>query len=206
MAIGYVRPARPGDAAEIARIQLATWRTAYRRFLPATVLNDLDNGWMTERWREAIIAPPTSEHHVLVAIDQVRNATATAEAASAYPVGFAAIGPADDATLAPNETLVDLGQAVGAVTELLVEPRWGRRGHGSRLLSACVDLWRSDQKGMAVSWAFFDDHAMRTFLETAGWAADGGRRALDLDDLLVPQIRFHTSINSGSTQVHVTSA
>ena len=31
-----------------------------------------------------------------------------------------------------------------AVTDLLVEPRWGRRGHGSRLLAASVDLWRED--------------------------------------------------------------
>ena len=33
---------------------------------------------------------------------------------------------------------------VAAVTDLLVEPRWGRRGHGSRLLAASVDLWRTD--------------------------------------------------------------
>jgi GNAT superfamily N-acetyltransferase len=215
MALGFVRPARPADAAEIARIQLATWRTAYRRLLPTTVVNDIDEEWMVARWRDAIIAPPTPEHHVLVAVDTAVGDVAvgsddgeplTAGAASAYPVGFAAIGPADDAALAPDETLTDLGTAVGAVTELLVEPRWGRRGHGSRLLSACVDLWRSDRRSVAVSWAFADDHVTRRFLETAGWAADGGRRALDLDDLLVPQIRLHTSILHDDFQPHVTSA
>src|SRR5256885_8302486 len=34
MALGYVRPARPDEAEEIARIQLSTWRIAYRRLLP----------------------------------------------------------------------------------------------------------------------------------------------------------------------------
>src|SRR3954447_10388268 len=38
MALGFVRPARPDDAEEIARIQLSTWRTAYRRMFPAHVL------------------------------------------------------------------------------------------------------------------------------------------------------------------------
>ena len=41
-----------------------------------------------------------------------------------------------------------------SVTDLLVEPRWGRRGHGSRLLAACVDLWRDgrlhDRPGLGV--------------------------------------------------------
>src|SRR5688572_23600289 len=30
-----VRPARPEDAAEVARVQVVTWRTAYRDVLPA---------------------------------------------------------------------------------------------------------------------------------------------------------------------------
>ena len=42
MALGYVRPARPDEADDIARIQLSTWRTAYRRLLPRHVLDDLE--------------------------------------------------------------------------------------------------------------------------------------------------------------------
>ena len=38
-----VRPARPADAADIARIQLVTWRTAYRSVLPAAVLDEWDD-------------------------------------------------------------------------------------------------------------------------------------------------------------------
>jgi len=82
------------------------------------------------------------------------------------------------------------------VTDLLVEPRWGRRGHGSRLLAASVDLWRTDRFTTALAWAFDADAAMRAFLTSAGWELDGATRALDVDGLLVPQIRLHTSLET----------
>lgn len=184
MAIGFVRPARGSDAGEIARIQLSTWRVAYRRILPARVLDQLDEDWMARRWREAIETAPTSRHRVLVAVEQ---------ADQAYLVGFAASGPADETALAPGEAA--LGDDVAAVTDLLVEPRWGRRGHGSRLLAACVDLWRADDFSTAVAWAYQADLATRKFLTSAGWQPDGAVRALDVDDQLIPQLRLHVDLS-----------
>lgn len=185
MALGYVRPAQPQDAAEISRIQLATWRTAYRRMLPRHVLDDLDEDWMAARWREAIEQPPSPAHRVLVAVEQ---------SAQSYLVGFAAIGPADEAALAPQEPPDALPPGTAAITDLLVEPRWGRRGHGSRLLAACVDSWREDGFGTAVAWAYDQDVATVKFLTSAGWAPDGAARALDVDDMLVPQLRLHADL------------
>lgn len=183
MSLGFVRPARPDDAAEIARIQLSTWRTAYRTMLPRTVLDGLDEAWMAATWREAITEPPTPRHRVLIAIEQ---------ADEDYVAGFAAAGPADPDAQAPEEQ--PLPDDVVAVTDLLVEPRWGRRGHGSRLLAASVDLWRPDGFRTAVAWCFDSDAATQKFLASAGWEPDGATRALDVDDLLVPQLRLHTSL------------
>ena len=109
-------------------------------------------------------------------------------------VGFAAAGPADEQALAPEEPPLPPGHA--AVTDLLVEPRWGRRGHGSRLLSATVDLWREAGFDRAVAWAYEQDAAMAKFLASAGWEPDGAGRALDVDDMLVPQVRFHVSLRA----------
>jgi GNAT superfamily N-acetyltransferase len=190
----YVRVAQPDESDEIARIQLTTWRVAYRRLIPRTVLDQLDAEWLSQRWREAITSPPTPGHRVLVAVEQHERPTAT-EPAQAYRVGFAASGPADDAALAADENHNALGDEVVAVTELLVEPRWGRRGHGSRLLAASVEHWRADGYTTAVAWAFRDDAATVGFLTSAGWAPDGAARALDVDDLLVPQIRLRTSLS-----------
>ncbi len=184
MALGFVRPATPDDAGEIAQIQLSTWRLAYRRILPRHVLDALDEEWMARRWLASIEAPPSARHRVLVAVEQ---------AARSYLVGFAAAGAADEAALAPEEP--PLAPDVASITDLLIEPRWARRGHGSRLLSACVDLWRGDGFTTAVAWAFEADPALPSLLTSAGWEPDGAGRALDVDDLLVPQLRFHTTLS-----------
>jgi GNAT superfamily N-acetyltransferase len=184
MALGYVRPARPEDAAEIARIQLATWRTAYRRMFPPHVLANLDEAYLARGWTEAISSPPSERHRVLVAVEQSE--------AESHTVGFAAFGPADEQALAPEEP--QLPPTVAAVTDLLVEPRWGRRGHGSRLLSAAVTHWRDDGFDYAVAWAYEQDKAMQKFLTSAGWEPDGAGRALDVDDMLVPQLRLHVAV------------
>lgn len=187
MALGYVRAARPDDAGEIARIQLSTWRYAYRRILPHHILDDLDVEWVTQRWQISIEAPPTPRHRVLIAVEQAEES---------YLVGFAASGDVDDAALAPGENPAYFGDDVVAVTDLLVEPRWGRRGHGSRLLAASADLWRADGYRTALAWVFEADAASRAFLGSAGWEPDGVARALDVDDLLVPQLRLHTDLTA----------
>jgi GNAT superfamily N-acetyltransferase len=197
MALGYVRAARPDDAAEIARIQLTTWRYAYRRLLPTRILDQLDQEWITQRWLSAISGPPSERHRVLVAVEQAEESYPGSAASSAWTVGFVASGDADEAALAPGEDADRLGPGatdVAAITDLLVEPRWGRRGHGSRLLAASVDRWREDGFTTALAWAFEADPATRKFLTSAGWEPDGATRALDVDDFLVPQLRFHAAL------------
>jgi GNAT superfamily N-acetyltransferase len=184
MALGFVRPARPEDAAQIARVQLTTWRTVYRRMFPPHVLANLDEAYLARGWSEAIEAAPSQRHRVLIAVEQSDTASEV--------VGFSAAGPADEQALAPEEP--PLPDDVAAITDLLIEPRWGRRGHGSRLLAATVDLWREDGFATAVAWAYDQDKAMQKFLTTAGWEPDGAGRALDVDDMLVPQVRFHVSL------------
>ena len=184
MAIGFVRDARPEDAAEIARIQLETWRTAYRRMFPLHVLANLDEGYLARGWTEAISSAPSSRHRVLISVEQSESAS--------WVVGFAAAGPADEQALAPEEP--PLPDHVAAITDLLIEPRWGRRGHGSRLLAATVDRWREDGFTSAVAWSYDQDVAMQKFLTSAGWEPDGAGRALDVDDMLVPQLRLHTQL------------
>jgi GNAT superfamily N-acetyltransferase len=184
MALGFVRPARREDAAGIARIQLTTWRTAYRSILPRQVLDQLTEDFLAQRWADAVAQPPTPRHRVLVAVEQ---------AAQAHLVGFAASGPPDEQALAPGEEA--LADTTATITDLLVEPRWGRRGHGSRLLAASVEGWRADGFATAVAWVYERDPATRAFLSSAGWLPDGATRALDVDDLLVPQLRLHVSLD-----------
>ena len=180
MADVHVRPARPDDAGEIARIQLAIWRTAYAGVVPSSVLDGVGDEFAIARWRSAISAPPTRNHRVLVAQEQQ------------WTVGFAAFGPADDDDLA-GDAGADPEQTV-AIGTLLVEPRWGRRGHGSRLLAAAVDLAREAGHTVGVTWTLEADSASQSFYRSAGWEPDGTGRALDMNGTAVHEIRLHASL------------
>jgi GNAT superfamily N-acetyltransferase len=174
-----VRPARPADSAEIARIQAVTWRTAYRSVLPLEVLDEWDEAEATAAWHAAVSAPPTPGHGVLVALE------------GQTVVGFAAYGPAE-------LTAAELPDPAGPSTEvstLLVEPRWGRRGHGSRLLAAVADLARNTGAARLQTWLLEPDAVSAGFLESAGWALDGWARTLDTGGAPLREVRWHALID-----------
>ena len=174
-----VRPARPGDADRIARVQLVTWQTAYRSLLPPAVLDDWDGAAVADAWRAAIVSPPTPGHGVLVAVD---GTTVT---------GFAAYGPPEvDEGAGPDPD----GPAT-ELTALLVEPRWGRRGHGSRLVSAVADLCQATGTRRLLTWLPADDTVTARFLDSAGWAPDGWARTLDTGTATIRQHRWHTLLD-----------
>ncbi len=179
MADVSVRPARPDDAAEIARIQLDTWRTAYAEILPTPVLDSLTADDATGAWSAAIGQAPSRTHHVLVAME------------GEWRVGFAAFGPVSEAEHDDPEPDTTI-----ALTPLLVEPRWGRRGHGSRLLAATVDHARRDGMTRAIAWIPERDVASRDFLTSAGWAPDGLVRALDTGAGELREVRLHTQLTT----------
>lgn len=177
MADVSVRAARAENAAEIARIQLDTWRSGYAAILPGAVLESLSSETAQQVWQLAITAPPSPRHHVLMAQEQDRA------------VGFVALGPAHD--LQPGDPEATNTIAIGP---LLVEPRWGRRGHGSRLLAAAVEHARTDGMVRAISWVPENDTASREFLISAGWAPDGLVRALDTGSGELREIRLQVSL------------
>ena len=171
MADVSVRPARPEDAERVARVQLSTWRTAYADLLPAEAL-DVPEVQAAALWLGAVESPPTPQHRLLVAFERDEL------------VGFSASGPCADE---------DVPGAVELLT-LLVEPRWGRRGHGSRLVAASVDFWRGDGFATAVTWAWDRDAVTRAFLSGSGWEPDGTLRGLDTGAQVEHQLRFHTDL------------
>ncbi|HEY9476557.1 MAG TPA: GNAT family N-acetyltransferase [Mycobacteriales bacterium] len=190
MADASVRPARAADTPEIARIQLETWRVAYSSLLPAELLTAVTSEQAQARWTEALTAPPSARHHLLVACEQERV------------VGLVAFGPAD-----PTDTDTDAAgafadepepptaDAVGVILTLLVEPRWGRRGHGSRLLAAAVDHLRADGISHAVAWIPEGDTASISLYESAGWERDGYARTLDADGQQFREIRLYARVD-----------
>ncbi len=156
-----VRLALPAEAAAIAALQRRAWA---ERLPPAALdelADELDLDAMTVSWHQAIVRPPEARYRVLVAVDDggVR--------------GFASTVPSADPDADPA---VD-----GAVDEFAIDPTARRRGHGGRLVNACVDTLRADGFARARWWVDSTDDVLRTFLTAAGWAPDGAHRELGLD-------------------------
>jgi GNAT superfamily N-acetyltransferase len=190
MADVAVRTAVQDDAAEIARIQLETWRIAYASQLPEGALDGVETDAAAARWSEAVAQPPTPAHRVLVAYERAGDGPATT-------VGFAATTPADPSDVeVPNGPDLHDPASTVAIPALVVEPRWGRRGHGSRLLAAVVDLARADGAEYAVTWVLSGDTASQSFYASAGWQPDGTVRELSANGDLVREVRLHASLAS----------
>lgn len=174
-----VRIAWADDAAAVADVQIRCWRERYAGLLPADLLDHLPADEFAAAWRSAITRPTDARQRVLVALER------------AAVHGFAATAPATDADADPG--------ADAEVTELVVDPAAGRRGHGSRLLHAAVDTMRADRFRRAVVWLNATDDTLRAFLTASGWAPDGAHRELDLTgdgSVSVKQVRLHTDLTS----------
>jgi GNAT superfamily N-acetyltransferase len=178
----FVRSARASDAAELARIQVASWQARYDGLVPAAVLSELtsaaaEHRWC-DRWRAAVTSPPTSRHRVLVAVE-------TGAEGERIVAGFTSFGPATDADRWPATD--------AELYELRVDPQRTGRGHGSRLLNAVAGTVADDGFHTLCTWALESDKPLREFLGSAGWEPDGARRQLDMGTP-VPELRLHAAV------------
>ena len=175
MAVGGVRLATVEDADSLAALHRAIWRAAYSELLPAGVLDRLDAPQMQQAWAEAIEGGAT----VLIATEGDNL------------VGFVVAGPAPaDDVAAADGTLPPDASHIMLVSTLLVEPRWGRRGHGSRLLGAAVTLLREAGATRGIVWIPAEDPASLNFYRRAGWNPDGTIRTLDADGRPLRELRL----------------
>jgi ribosomal protein S18 acetylase RimI-like enzyme len=176
MAHAAVRPATPADAGEMARIQLSTWRIAYAELLPAEVLSGLDHEYTAAEWRRMIERSPAT---VLVATE------------GDWLVGFGVAGgaPGEESADAAGNPPTD-AETVTQILALLVEPRWGRRGHGGRLLAELAAAQRGAGASRGICWVPEADGASLSFYRRAGWEPDGTVRTLDVGGRPVREVRL----------------
>ena len=167
------RLAWPDDAGSIARVQIAAWRDMYADVLAPDVLESLDVDDFAERWTVSLTKPQDARIRVLVALDR------------ADVRGFALVHPSFD----PDADQVTDGE----VGELVVDPEHRGEGHGSRLLQAAMDTLAADKFTRVRWWIASTDDALRDFVTSSGWEADGAHRELqDEAGNTVKQVRLHT--------------
>lgn len=189
MAIAAVRAAARTDVDEIARIQADTWSAAYASLVPEAAIEQLRGPEARVAWAAAV-----EGGHVLVATE------------GPWTVGFVAasiapddIEPAqrgqDPAAGASSGRDAVSGRSWGEIGTLLVEPRWGRRGHGGRLLAAAAEALRRDGALYGLAWVPEADEASRRFYARAGWETDGAVRAFDTGDGTLREVRLTGSLD-----------
>ncbi|SDC31163.1 GNAT family N-acetyltransferase [Actinokineospora iranica] len=185
MAEAAVRPALPADVGEIARIQSVTWQTGFAGILPPDVLAGFDVAAAAEQWRQTIEQGPAT---VFVATE------------GAWVVGFCGAGPSPESeSAAANDTPVEDAATVALIGTILVEPRWGRRGHGGRLLTAATAAARAGGSTRGICWVPEQNKAMVGFFRRAGWVPDGVVRTLDAGGRPLREIRVTGSLDLRTT-------
>lgn len=176
MSLARVRPAVVSDAAEIARIQRETWRSAYTELLGEAAVAELDTVELEKTWAETIEYPGT---RVFLAAE------------GEFTVGFCVAGRAPAGEVAAADgSLPDDASVTALIASLLVEPRWGRRGHAGRLLATAAAWLREDGAKRGISWVAQTDHSSLGFFRRAGWSPDGTVRILDTGSTNVREVRL----------------
>src|ERR671936_2052912 len=141
--ISTVRPADSSDAAAIAQVHVASWRSTYRGLLPDDFLASLDEPAYTERWGR-ILAEPTSRVYVAADGPDV--------------VGFASGG---------RERAGESGYEGELYAIYVLRPSQGR-GHGRRLVQAVVSGLRELGLEDMIVWVLRDNSGARKFYERLG--------------------------------------
>ena len=138
-----VRPAKLRDAAAIARVHVASWRSTYANLLPDDFLASLTESAYADRWRR-VVAEGSSRVFVVEEAGEV--------------VGFASGG---------RERAGESGFA-GELYAIYVMEGFQRRGHGRELVRAVVGGLRGMGLGDMIIWVLRDNQPARGFYERLG--------------------------------------
>jgi ribosomal protein S18 acetylase RimI-like enzyme len=141
--VSLVRPAEVSDAAAIARVHVATWRSTYRGLLPEEFLTSLDVRGYTDRWRR-IVADSTSRVYV------AENAQGV--------IGFASGG----------RERAGEGAYSGELYAIYILEEAQGRGHGRRLVQAVVNGLRDLELPDMIVWVLRENAPARRFYERLG--------------------------------------
>jgi ribosomal protein S18 acetylase RimI-like enzyme len=140
-----VRPATLDDAAAIARVHVASWRTTYRGLLPDDFLASLSEDHYTDRWTR-VIGDGLSRVFVVEDDQEI--------------VGFASCG---------RERAGESG-FTGELYAIYILDRAQRQGHGRELVRAVAGALREMKLPDMIVWVLRNNTAARHFYERLGGA------------------------------------
>jgi GNAT superfamily N-acetyltransferase len=150
-----VREARPEDAEEIAAVNAAGWRSAYRGIVDADRLAGIPvKAWAREiRWNLERLAEGSF--------------SLVAELDGSFAGSIFVVAPARDG---------DLGPEVAELVSIYVDPTLWERGVGTALITKACD--RAAEQGFSEMslWTLTQNQRALDFYEHLGWRPDGNEQ------------------------------
>lgn len=166
-----VRTARPEDATEIARINVAAWQHAYRGIVSDPVLDRMLPESRLPGWTRVLALPSPSAVFVAVGEDGVLGAYCAVD-------GVREVGDAHP----------DLH--TGEMTAIYADPRFLGTGAGHSVHEAAVRHLLEHGFRYAVLWVFQENTPSREFYEAHGWRHDGVVHRYELGEQELPEVRY----------------
>ena len=143
------RSATIDDAAAIARVHVASWRSTYQTLLPGDFLESLTETDYADRWRR-FIGGGSSRVYVVEPEDSAESGV----------VGFASAG---------RERAGEVG-FTGELYAIYVLDEFHRRGYGRELVRASVEGLQEMGLTDMIIWVLRDNQPARHFYERLGGA------------------------------------
>ncbi|HVM50342.1 MAG TPA: GNAT family N-acetyltransferase [Candidatus Acidoferrum sp.] len=153
-----VRLATPADGPTLARVQLETWRTAYRGLISDAALNTHTVPERERFWSERFRQP--------------KGSVFAAEEGSI--IGFCELIPSEDKDADPK--------AFGELAELYVLPEHWRKGAGRALCDRALAEARRQEYRTVTLWALEMFGPARDFYQAMGFREDGCTKMITLPD------------------------
>lgn len=175
-----MRSATADDVETLTALHRDTWRVAYAELLPQDVLDGLGGPEPRQAWAATVEGGAT----VLIASEGDAD------------VGFCVAGaaPAEEVAAADGTPPPD-ADSTALISTLLVVPRWGRRGHGGRLLATAAARLQEAGARRGVAWVPAEDPASLGFYRRAGWEPDNTVRTLDAGGRPLREVRVTGSLD-----------
>ncbi|OQY97229.1 MAG: hypothetical protein B6D36_18845 [Planctomycetes bacterium UTPLA1] len=166
-----IRPATSGDLAPLARVNLASWRAAYRGLMPAEGLAALTLAEFEAVWVENLAA------------ENRRNLVAAVDGQIA---GFVSFGPTRDEG-------ADGG--VGEIFGLYLDSAFWNRGIGHALCDEALASMKRDSFREVTLWVLRGNARAIRFYELAGFVLEeGASMSVRRWDVELPHIRYRRSL------------
>ena len=166
-----VRPAVAGDADAIGRVQVETWRAAYRGLMPDEAIAGFDLEGRQRMWREGLARQP-----------RPGSATFVAELEGEV-VGFASVGRSRD----------DESGNEGELYAIYLHPSRWDQGIGRALLERAEESMRTFGFERALLWVLEGNERGERFYRAAGWASDG-RKLETFQGAEVTELRYRKAL------------